>query len=205
VARLGGSVGFFLPRFHVPQWPDIVTGFIILALPQIPLSLGNSILASQQVATDLFPERPITARKISFTYSIMNLINPFFGGVPTCHGSGGIAGHYAFGGRTGGSVILYGMLYLTLGMFFGGAFGTAVQLFPKPVLGIILLFEAVALVKLVRDMFQSPPATTIVLLVGMIAFALPYGYLVGLVVGTMLAYRAARNHGTSAPSTITAG
>ena len=203
--RLAGSVGFFLPRFHVPAWPDILTGFVILALPQIPLSLGNSILASQQVATDLFPERPITARKISLTYSIMNLINPFFGGVPTCHGSGGIAGHYAFGGRTGGSVILYGGLYLALGMFFGGGFGLAVELFPKPILGIILLFEAVALIKLVRDMFQSPPDTTIVLLVGMIAFALPYGYLVGLLVGTALAYIGARKDGTSAPSTITAG
>ncbi|NDQ58709.1 MAG: transporter [Acidipila sp.] len=204
-ARLAGSVGFFLPRLHVPAWPDILTGFVLLALPQIPLSLGNSILASQQVATDLFPERRITARKISLTYSIMNLINPFFGGIPTCHGSGGIAGHYAFGGRTGGSVILYGGLYLTLGIFFGGGFGLAVELFPKPILGIILLFEAVALIKLVRDMFQSPPDTTIVLLVGMIAFALPYGYLVGLVVGTALAYIGARKDGTSAPSTITAG
>ena len=102
-------------------------------------------------------------------------------------------------------MILYGGLYLTLGMFFGGGFGLAVELFPKPILGIILLFEAVALIKLVRDMFQSPPDTTIVLLVGMIAFALPYGYLVGLVVGTALAYIGARKDGTSAPSTITAG
>lgn len=186
--RLGESVGFSRLHFHTPAWPDVVTGFFLLTLPQIPLSLGNSILASQQVAADLFPERPVTVRKISFTYSLMNLINPFFGGVPTCHGSGGIAGHYAFGGRTGGSVVLYGSLYLTLGLFFGGGFRLAVELFPKPVLGIILLFEAIALIKLVRDMFPSSQDSSIMVLVGLIAFGLPYGYVIGLVVGTVLAY-----------------
>jgi MFS superfamily sulfate permease-like transporter len=187
-ADFGQSIGLSLPHLHAPAWPDVVTGFFILALPQIPLSLGNSILASQQVATDLFPERHVTVRKISLTYSLMNLINPFFGGVPTCHGSGGIAGHHAFGGRTGGSVVLYGSLYLTLGLFFGRGFGLAVEFFPKPLLGIILLFEALALVRLVRDMLGSTADASIVLLVGMIAFALPYGYVVGLVVGTILAY-----------------
>jgi hypothetical protein len=187
-ASLAEGLGFRLPHFHQPAWHDVVTGFIVLALPQIPLSLGNSILASQQVAADLFPERRVTVRKISFTYSLMNLINPFFGGVPTCHGSGGIAGHYAFGGRTGGSVVLYGSVYLTLGLFFGGGFQLAVELFPKPVLGVILLFEAVALVKLVRDMFQNSKDTSIMILVGMLAFGLPYGYVAGLVVGTILAY-----------------
>jgi MFS superfamily sulfate permease-like transporter len=186
--NLAEAVGFSRVHFHTPAWHDVVTGFFLLALPQIPLSLGNSILASQQVAADLFPERPLTVRKISFTYSLMNLINPFFGGVPTCHGSGGIAGHYAFGGRTGGSVVLYGSLYLTLGLFFGGGFQQAVEFFPKPVLGIILLFEAIALITLVRDMFQNSQDTSIMVLVGLIAFGLPYGYVVGLVIGTVLAY-----------------
>jgi len=191
-ASLTEGFGFRLPHFHQPAWHDIATGFIVLALPQIPLSLGNSILASQQVAADLFPERRVTVRKISFTYSLMNLINPFFGGVPTCHGSGGIAGHHAFGGRTGGSVVLYGSLYLTLGLFFGGGFQLAVNFFPLPVLGIILLFEAIALIKLVRDMFQSSQDTSITILVAMLAFGLPYGYVIGLVVGTIIAYLVGR-------------
>ncbi len=187
-AELTRSVGFRLPQFHQPAWRDVLTGFLVLALPQLPLSLGNSILATRQVAADLFPERPLTVRKISLTYSLMNLINPFFGGVPTCHGSSGIAGHHSFGGRTGGSVVLYGSLYLVLGLFLGGGFRLAVELFPKPVLGVILLFEAVALMKLVGDMFRSATDASIVLLVGLIALGLPYGYVVGLVIGTALAY-----------------
>jgi xanthine/uracil/vitamin C permease (AzgA family) len=184
----GHGFGVRLPMFHVPAWHDILTGFILLALPQIPLSLGNSILATRQVSEDLFPERAPSIKKISMTYSIMNLVNPFFSGVPTCHGSGGIAGHYAFGGRTGGSVMIYGTLYLALGLFFSRGFSTAVQLFPLPVLGVILLFEALALMRLTRDAAAKPADFAIVLLVGLICFGVPYGYVVGLVVGTALAY-----------------
>ena len=118
----------------------------------------------------------------------MNLVNPFFGGVPTCHGSGGIAGHYAFGARTGGSVVIAGTLYAVFGLFFGAGFRLIVDLFPRPVLGVILLFEALALIKLVRDMAVSAADFTIVLLVGLIAFGVPYGYVIGLVIGTALAY-----------------
>ncbi len=187
-AQLAGSAGFSLPKLHTPTWSDVVTGFFVLALPQLPLSLGNSILATKQVAQDFFPEKRLTVRKISFTYSLMNLVNPFLGGVPTCHGSGGIAGHYAFGARTGGSAVIEGILYMGLGVFFAGGFRLAIEIFPKPVLGVILLFEAIALMKLLRDMTARASDFTIVLLVGLIAFGLPYGYVIGLVVGTLLAY-----------------
>ncbi|MBI1738258.1 MAG: transporter [Acidobacteria bacterium] len=182
------AAGLRLPQFHKLEWADVLTGFLVLALPQLPLSLGNAILASQRVATDLFPEKKVSVRKISFTYSLMNIVSPFFSGVPTCHGSGGIAGHYTFGGRTGGSVVIYGAMYLTLGLFLGGGFQAAVKLFPLPVLGVILLFEALALMKLVRDMFSNAADFFIVLLVGLIAFGLPYGYVLGVVLGTLIVY-----------------
>ncbi|HEV8385339.1 MAG TPA: putative sulfate/molybdate transporter [Candidatus Acidoferrales bacterium] len=184
---LAGAAGFSLPKLHVVTWADVLTGFFLLTLPQLPLSLGNSILATQRVAADLFPEKKVTVRKISLTYSLMNLVSPFFSGVPTCHGSGGIAGHYTFGGRTGGSVLIYGAMYLALGIFFGRGFQTAVKLFPLPVLGVILLFEALALMRLVRDMLASAADFFIVLFVGLIAFGLPYGYVIGVVIGTMIA------------------
>jgi Molybdate transporter of MFS superfamily len=185
---LAHSVSFHLPHLYRPTPADVLTGFVVLALPQLPLSLGNSILATRQIARDLFPERPITVRKISFTYSLMNLINPFFGGVPTCHGSGGMAGHYAFGGRTGGSIVIYGSIYLTLGLFFSQGFQTAIELFPKPVLGVILAFEAMVLIRMVRDMASSVADFTVVILVGLMCVGLPYGYVLGLVVGTAVAY-----------------
>ena len=188
--ELAHGIGLSLPQFRVPHMADVWTGLLLLALPQIPLSLGNSVLATKQIAQDLFPERHVTIRKIGFTYSAMNLINPFFGGVPTCHGSGGIAGHYAFGGRTGGSVIIYGSLYLVLGLFFAGSFGAVILLFPKPVLGMILFFEALALMLLVRDMAEPKTDFVLVLLTGFAAATLPYGYVIALIVGTAIAYLA---------------
>lgn len=180
--------GFGLPEVYIPQWEDILAGFLLLALPQIPLSLGNSILATRQIAEDLFPSRPLTIRQISFTYALMNLVNPFLSGIPTCHGSGGMAGHYTFGARTGGSVIIEGSLYVFLGLFFGKGFETVVGVFPLPILGIILLFEGLALMLLVRDSTSSKSDLTIILLVGLIAVGLPYGYLIGMIVGVAIAY-----------------
>lgn len=176
-------VGFHIPQLHLPSAADIWAGFLLLALPQIPLSLGNSILATRQIAADLFPARAVSVRKIAFTYAAMNLLNPFLGGVPTCHGSGGIAGHYAFGGRTGGSVVVYGALYLSLGLLFSAGFHQLILFFPQPVLGVILLFEALALLRLSRDMAESGRNFAIVLLVGLTAANLPYGYMIGLGLG----------------------
>ncbi len=192
LGALANGVGLAWPRWRVPAASEIWSGLVWLAIPQLPLSLGNSILATRQVARDLFPERPLSVRRIGLTYALMNLVNPFFGGVPTCHGSGGIAGHYAFGARTGGSLVLYGSLYVLIGLFFARGFEQIVFLFPKPVLAVILLFEAVTLMLLVRDAAQDVAAFRVVLLTGLIAAGSPYGYVLALVVGTALASLAER-------------
>ena len=180
------AAGFSLPEFHVPGLSDMSRGFVLLALPQIPLSLGNSILATRQVAEDLFPEKNITTGKLSYTYAFMNLVNPFFGGVPTCHGSGGLVGHYTFGARTGGSIVIYGSIFLVLGLFFASGFQQVVQVFPLPVLGVLLFFEAAALMSMIRD--QASDSLLLVVIVGLIACGLPYGYAIALIVGTVLHY-----------------
>ena len=187
-AAVLAGFGLDLPTPRTPAWPDVIAGFLLLALPQIPLSLGNSVLATRQMAADLFPARPpLSVRRIGLTYSAMNLLSPFLGGIPTCHGSGGMAGHYAFGGRTGGSVIIYGAFYLTLGLFFSAGFAAVVEIFPRPVLGVLLLVEALALLVLLRDLTDDPSGIWIALLVALIASLVPYGYLVGMVLGTALA------------------
>src|SRR5438477_7708771 len=91
-------------------------------------------------------------RKIGGTYSLMNFINPLFGGVPVCHGSGGMMGHYTFGARTGGSLLIYGGMYLILGLFFSRGFAKIINIFPMPILGVILFIEALALMTLIKDL-----------------------------------------------------
>jgi hypothetical protein len=187
-ASVFGAAGLHLPVAHVPTVDAIWAGFLLLALPQIPLSLGNSVLATRQVAIDLFPERePLAIRRIGVTYSLMNLLSPFVSGIPVCHGSGGMAGHHAFGGRTGGSVIIAGAGLATLGLLFGGSIGQIALFFPKPMLGVLLLFEGVAVLSLLRDLGGDGRELSLALFLGMVAAGLPYGYLVALVLGTVLA------------------
>ncbi len=183
---LVAGFGFRLPVFAVPTAADAASGFFLLALPQLPLSLANSVLATRQVSVDLFPDRAPSVRKIGFTYAAMNLVAPLFGGVPACHGSGGIAGHYSFGARTGGSVVIYGSLFLILGLFFGGAFGEVVRAFPKPMLGVLLSFEGLGMFGLIRDQAADKRDFALVLLLGLVAAFTPYGYLTAMVAGTVL-------------------
>ncbi|NQU40594.1 MAG: transporter [Lentisphaerae bacterium] len=178
--------GFVLPTLRVPAAHDIWQGFLLLALAQIPLSLGNSVLATQQIAHDLYPERNITVRRIGLSFSLFNIVAPFFGGIPVCHGSGGIAGHHTFGGRTGGSVLLYGGFYLLIGLCFSRGFGQIINFFPMPVLGVILLFEGLLLMRFISDTVTDHVAFPLALLVGLAAAGLPYGFLIGLVGGTLL-------------------
>ncbi|MBZ0270564.1 putative sulfate/molybdate transporter [bacterium] len=182
------GLGIHLPSPRVPAWTDVMTGLLVLALPQLPLSLSNSVIATHRTIHDLFPGRAVSVRKIGLTYGLVNVVLPFLGGVPVCHGCGGLAGHHAFGARTGGSVVIYGGLFLFIGLLFGGAASEVVRLFPLPVLGVVLLFEAVALGSLVRDIAGSRREITIALLVALSALSLPQGYVVGLVVGAALYY-----------------
>lgn len=185
---IGRGIEFRVPQLHVPEWSDIATGFVLLALPQLPLSLSNSVIATRQTIADFFPERPFSLTKIGLTYSVMNLVLPFFSGIPNCHGAGGLAGHYAFGARTGGSVVIYGSMYLILGLFFSQTLTEMIKVFPLPILGVILLFESLSLMSLVRDIAASRRELTLCLLVALIALGLPQGYVIGLVVGTAVWY-----------------
>lgn len=191
-----------------PRWPtlparfptseEFLTGALVLAVPQLALSLGNSVLATRQVVVDFFPDRETPSiKRIGTTYALMNLVAAPLGGTPVCHGSGGMAGHYAFGGRTGGSVVYYGVLYLVAGALLSADPRSFQQLFPGPMLGVLLLVESVTLMLLVRDQVSDRAALLMALGTGVAAITLPYGYAIVLVVGTVL-WRLLRPTGTRA-------
>jgi xanthine/uracil/vitamin C permease (AzgA family) len=188
IYKISHAIGISLPGFFIPARSDILQGLCVLVLPQIALSLSNSIIATKQTANDLFPEKKISIGKIGLTYSVMNLINPFFSGIPTCHGAGGMAGHYAFGGRTGGSIVIYGSLYLVAGLFFSRGFEEVIKMFPLPVLGVVLLFEGISLMSFVKDIAGSKADLLVALLVAVCSLCIPNGFAIGLIIGTIVAY-----------------
>ncbi|HEX9654363.1 MAG TPA: transporter, partial [bacterium] len=76
------------------------------------------------------------------------------------------------------------------GLFFGAGFDQLFQVFPLPILGVLLFFEGLTLMLLVRDQVDCKTDFTIALIVGLMAGGLPYGYVIGIVVGTVLVYLA---------------
>lgn len=196
--ELLASVGWSVPRLVVPTAAELRDGALLLALPQLPLSLGNSVIATSQTTRDLFPERPATPRQIGFTYALMNLVAPWLGGVPVCHGCGGLVGFHAFGARTGGAPVIYGSLYVVLGLLFAPGLSRVAEVFPMPILGVVLAVEAFGLMRLVRDVEADRLALGVAIAVAAAVLWLPYGYLVGLVLGTALVW--ARRRLVAAPA-----
>lgn len=120
------------------SWNDLLVGAVVLALPQIPLTLGNAILAVTEENNRLFEDRPVSERKVSISTGLMNLFGGLVGGVPMCHGAGGMAGHVRFGARTGGSLVILGTLLLVLALFFSDSVSVLFLIVPREVLGVIL-------------------------------------------------------------------
>jgi Molybdate transporter of MFS superfamily len=135
-----------LPAFTLGfAWNDLAVGALLLALPQLPLTLGNAVIATTSENNRLFPDRPVSERKLMLSTGIMNLGSALFGGVPMCHGAGGMAGHVRFGARTGGAPIILGSILLVLAVFFSGSIQTLFRMFPTPVLGVILFLAGAQL------------------------------------------------------------
>lgn len=149
-----GDLQFGPSKFHVLTitWDDFKTGFLRGAVPQIPLSVLNSVIAVCKLSNDLFPEHEASVTAVSVSVGLMNLVGCWFGAMPVCHGAGGLAGQYRFGGRTGASVVLLGVGKLVLGLLFGNSFVRILNQFPVGILGALLLFAGIELAMASKDM-----------------------------------------------------
>jgi xanthine/uracil permease len=144
---MAAPVELRLPSFALSQltWQDLFIGAVFLALPQLPLTLGNAIIGIREENNRLFPDRPVTEKKLAVSTGIMNVAGAAAGGVPMCHGAGGMAGHVAFGARSGGALVILGACLLVLAFFFSGSVVALFSLFPPAILGVILFITGAQL------------------------------------------------------------
>jgi hypothetical protein len=143
-----------LPAWHIPNlWDTAVwlDGFRDCAIPQIPLTLLNSVLAVSVLSTDLFPKRAASPRKIALSVALMNLLCCPLGAMPMCHGAGGLAAQHRFGARSGGSLIMLGAVMILLGLSSGGILLAAMQHYPSAALGVLLGCGGFELALVCRD------------------------------------------------------
>ncbi|MEW5946087.1 MAG: putative sulfate/molybdate transporter [bacterium] len=182
-------IGFKLPEFALAQitWQDIAKGTLLFTLPQIPLTLGNAVIAITAENNELFPDRPVTEKKIAVSQGIMNLVSPIFGGVPMCHGAGGMAGHVRFGAKTGGALVILGSIVIVIALFLSDSVSLIFKIFPNAVLGVIVFFAGSELALTVRDIGEKKNDFYVMLIVaGFAMWNMGVAFLVGIILDVSL-------------------
>jgi MFS superfamily sulfate permease-like transporter len=114
---------------------------------QLPLTAANAVIATAALARLYWPHSALTEKKLSLSMGLFNLAAPLTGGIPVCHGAGGLAAQHAFGARTCGTKIIEGAVMLGLGLFFSGSLAALLAAFPLPILGVMLAVVAFELIK----------------------------------------------------------
>ncbi len=130
-------------ELYVPGVNEVLSGIYKAGIAQVPLTLTNAVLATSLLASDLFREK-VSNKKLSTTIGVTNLIAPILGGLPMCHGAGGMAAHYKFGARTGGADIMVGAIFVALSLF---ATSAMLGIIPVGILGTLLFFAGAELLR----------------------------------------------------------
>jgi MFS superfamily sulfate permease-like transporter len=154
---------------------------LLAGFAQIPLTVTNATIATAALIKSYWPDKPVTERQLSLNQGTMNLIVPFFGGMPMCHGAGGLAGQYYFGARTGGTNIIEGMIEICLGLFFAASVAGLFAAFPMAIIGAMMFLVGIEMIKFAKDLQLEkdliPLGLTVVV---SLASNMAVGFLVGL-------------------------
>ena len=176
------------PRLTLPNITgfsprEVWQSFLQAGLAQIPLTATNAVIATSALIKSYWPEKPVSESRLSLNMGIMNLILPFFGGMPLCHGAGGLAGQYYFGARTGGANIIEGLIEIAMGLFLAGSIAGLLSVFPVAIIGAMMFLVGVELVKFARGIHWGtdiiPMGTTLIV---SLLTNMAYGFLSGFVV-----------------------
>ncbi len=186
------SVGFNLPEilpFGFPSGADFSLALLVLVLPQLPMTLGNAVIANVDLSRQYFGEAAgrATYKANCITMALANFMSFLVGGMPLCHGAGGLAAHYRFGARTPGSNVIIGAIFLLLAIVFGSHILGILQLIPMAVLGILLVFAGSQLALTIMDLDARKDFFVVFTIVGItLATNLAAGFITGVVVAWML-------------------
>jgi SulP family sulfate permease len=182
--------GIHLPKPIPYGWPsidDLLWVLPVLVLPQIPMTIGNAVISNTDITQEYFAERAkrVTYRSVANSMGLADIASFFFGGIPMCHGAGGLAAHYRFGARTAGSNVIIGGIFLLLALIFGENIVAILKLLPFSLLGVLLVFAGLQLALMVQDLRDRKDLFVALLMLG-IALATNLG--VAFIAGIVVAY-----------------
>jgi SulP family sulfate permease len=180
--------GIFLPDllpYGFPQAGDFTFALLVLVLPQVPMTLGNAVMANADLSIQYFPQNGnrVTYRALCISMALANLMSFLLGGMPMCHGAGGLASRYRFGARSGGSNLIIGAIFIVLALLLGEHLMGIIYLLPMAALGVLLVFAGAQLSLTLLDIKTRKEMFVPILIVGItLASNLAAGFLVGTAV-----------------------
>jgi MFS superfamily sulfate permease-like transporter len=152
----GQLAGIATPGLHLPQLTtfeadEVWQALVVAGFAQIPLTATNAVISTSSLIKTYWPERTVTEKQLSLNMGIMNAVAPFLGGMPMCHGAGGLAGQYYFGARTGGANIIEGLIEIFMGLFLAASIAQLLLAFPTAIIGAMLLLVGIELARFATD------------------------------------------------------
>ena len=184
--------GFYLPRLlplGIPRGVDFTVALLALVVPQAPMTLGNAVIADMDLSINYFGDaaRRVTGRALCISMALGNFLSALLGGMPICHGAGGLAAHYRFGARSAGSNLMVGALFILLTLLLGNQILVIFNLIPMAVLGVLLLFAGSQLALTILDVRERKDLFVTVTILGItLAANLAAGFICGVVLAYLL-------------------
>lgn len=173
------SVGLSLPT-----GADWGTALTALLLAQLPLTFGNSVVATADVERAYFGERArrVTPNRLAGSIAAANLLAGLSGGLPPCHGAGGVTAHYKLGSRTLWATFSVGAVFLALALVAGSSLPVLLTVLAPGALAGMLLFVGIqhALLAATLERFDDRLIAAGVGAVTVFSGNLGIGFLVGV-------------------------
>jgi SulP family sulfate permease len=164
----------------------------VLVLPQLPVTVGNAILSNVELSREYFAEKSarVTNRSVSISMGLANCAAFLLGGMPMCHGAGGLAAHYRFGARTAGSNVIIGGILLVLALSLRESLVGVLNLIPDALLGVLLIFAGIQLALMIRDLVDRRDLFVALFMLGLgLALNLAVAFLAGVAVAHLVRLR----------------
>lgn len=150
-----GAVAVHRFTFTLPPAAVWGTAFVVLVVPQLPLTYGNAVVGVSDLAREQFPDAPVTPGRVAVSCGVGNIAAALIGGMPMCHGSSGFSAHVRLGARTPVMNLLLGAVLLTLGVVFSAQVLAVFGLLPIWALAGFLAYAGVRHAMLALDLTRA--------------------------------------------------
>lgn len=149
-----GAISLHVPTMALPPLSVFGAAFVLLVLPQLPLTYGNAVVGVNDLAREHFgaQARRMSPGRVALSCGLGNIASALMGGMPMCHGSSGLSAHIRLGARTAAMNVLLGGTFVVVGLVFSTQVLTVFGLLPVWALAGFLAYAGIRHAVLVLDL-----------------------------------------------------